>query len=172
LIPELLENLRPIHTLWIDEMRALLIEQDCKLRVFHRHLYFRAKAGGSLQRLVRQNPSLCWILVLADEATQRWFAENHVPCVVAGSAFAGLDLPSVDLDHRMLCRHAAGVLLGLGHRRIALLNHKSRRAGDVESELGFIEGLRNSPHADVKPLIVYYGPTVSHLSHLVSRMMH
>jgi DNA-binding LacI/PurR family transcriptional regulator len=61
-----------------------------------------------------------------------------------------LNLPFRDLDHRAICRHAAGILLGLGHRKLALVMQKSRRAGDLESEAGFLEGVKQSSHADAQ----------------------
>jgi LacI family transcriptional regulator len=76
----------------------------------------------------------------------------------------------VDLDHRALCRHAAGVLLGLGHRRIALIAERTRRAGDVASELGFIEGIRASPHPDAEPIVVWHEPSVESVSTALRRL--
>lgn len=145
LSPEPLERLRPTQTLWIDELRAMLSERGCRLHVFHGRQYFRSNPGPALERLIAENPHGCWILTLSNAAIQRWFARNEVKCVVAGSVHAGLELPYQDLDHRAMCRHAAGVLLGLGHRKLALVIAKSQLAGDLESEAGFVEGVRASP---------------------------
>ena len=171
LSPDPLQALRPTQALWIDELRAMLIEHDCKLHVLHGQQYFRAQPAAALQRLIRQHPHACWILVRSSEPTQAWFQRNGISCVVAGSTSPDVDLAYVDLDHRALCRHAAGVLLGLGHRRIALIAERTQRAGDVASELGFIEGIRSSPHPDAEPIVVWHEPSVESVSTALRRLM-
>ena len=171
LTPDSLEQLRPTQTLWIEEMRGMLSERDCRLHFFHGRQYFRTNPGPALHKLVRQSPHACWILMLANEKTQRWFEENQVPCVVAGSVSAGLNLPFRDLDHRAICRHAAGVMLTLGHRRLALLIQKSNRAGDLESEAGFIEGVRQSRHLDAEVVVGYHNGTVAGICLALRRLM-
>jgi DNA-binding LacI/PurR family transcriptional regulator len=160
LSPEPLERLRPTQTLWIDELRAMLSERGCRLHVFHGRQYFRANPGPALQRLIAENPHGCWILTLSNAAIQRWFAKNEVRCVVAGSVHAGLDLPYRDLDHRAMCRHAAGVMLGLGHRKLALVIAKSQLAGDLESEAGFVEGVQKSPAAGADAFVCRHDGSV------------
>ena len=102
---------------------------------------------------------------------QRWFSKNEIPCIVAGSTYAGLELPFRDLDHRAMCRHAAGVLLGLGHRRLVMLTQKSRRAGDLESETGFLEGVKQSRHSDAEAAVIYHQATVVSVAHAVRRIL-
>lgn len=171
LTPSPLEQLRPTQTLWIDEMRAMLSERNCRLHVFHGQQYFRANPGAALQKLVRQNPHACWILMLSNENAQRWFEQKQVSCVVAGSVYTGIDLPFRDIDHRALCRHAAGVMLGAGHRKVALLIQKSRRAGDIESEAGFVEGVRLSSHAHAEVVIGNHEPNVTGICNALRRLM-
>lgn len=171
LSPEPIERLRPMQSLWIDDMRALLSERGVRLRVFHGHHYFGAKPGPALEKLVRRNPHGCWILIMADENVQRWFKKNRLPCIVAGSTFPGLDLPSRDLDHHAMCRHAAGVLLGLGHRRIAMLTQKSFRAGDLESEAGLVESVRRSPHLDAEAMVIYHEASLAGVGTAIRRLL-
>jgi len=171
LSPEALERLRPSMTLWIDQLRAMLSERGCRLHVFHGPQYFRTNPGAALEKLVSQHPHGCWILALSNETTQHWFERNTVPCIVAGSVYEGLTLPFRDLDHRALSRHAAGVLMGLGHRKVALLLRKSQRAGDLETEAGFVDGVRQSPHADAEPVVAYHDATVASICHAVKRLM-
>ncbi len=171
LSPEPLEELRPSHTLWIDELRSLLSERGCRLRVFHGHRYFRANPGPELKKLVGRNPHGCWILNLSNRNVQSWFAKSGLPCVVAGSIYQDIELPFRDLDHRAMCRHAAGVLLGLGHRRIALITHKSPRAGDVETADGLAEGVALSPHRDATMMTVYHDGTAGSVCLVVRRLL-
>lgn len=148
LAPEPLERLRPWQALWIDELRAMLGERGCRLHVLHGQKYFRAKPGAALDKLVGQQPHGAWILLLANRACQQWFERRGLPCLVAGSCHPRVGLASRDLDHRAICRHAAGVLLGLGHRRLAYVSRVTELAGDLESEAGFLEGVRLARHAD------------------------
>jgi LacI family transcriptional regulator len=148
LTPEPLERLRPTQTLWIDDLRAMLSERGCRLHVLHGRQYFRANPAAALEKLVRQHPHGCWILLLATPACQQWFARRGLPCLVAGSCSESVDLPFRDLDHRAMCRHAAGVLLGLGHRRLAFVAPEGALAGDLASEAGFLDGVRASGHPE------------------------
>ena len=171
LTPEPIERLRPMQSLWIDDMRALLSERGFRLRVIHGHQYFAATPAAALRKLVARNPHGCWILLLAGEHVQRWFGASGIPCLVAGSTYAGVDLPFRDLDHRVMCRHAAGILLGLGHRRLVMLTQKSRKAGDVASENGFVEGARQSRHENTEAVIIYHDETIASVAQAVRRIL-
>ncbi|MSU66255.1 MAG: GntR family transcriptional regulator [Opitutus sp.] len=166
-----LEELRPSQTLWIDEMRSLLSERGCRLRVFHGRRYFRANPGPELKKLVSRNPHGCWVLNLSNRNVQAWFAKSGLPCIVAGSIYPGIELPFRDLDHRAMCRHAAGVLLGQGHRRIALITHKSPRAGDVESAEGLEEGVAKSSHRDAQVVTCFHDSTTGSICQMVRRLV-
>jgi LacI family transcriptional regulator len=160
LTAEALENLRPYTALWVDELRSLLFENNVRLAAFSGHRFFTGRPGRALARLVEQNPQTCWVLAHSNKNVQEWFHERRIPCIIAGSSHPGLPLPNVDLDFFAMCRHAVGAMLRLGHRRIALLIQESDRAGDLESERGFEDGARSSPHADVESLVVRHDGTV------------
>jgi DNA-binding LacI/PurR family transcriptional regulator len=171
LAPEPLERLRPSQTLWIDELRAMLSERGCQLHVRHGRQYFRSTPGPALEKLVRQHPHGCWILMLANAACQQWFARQGLPCVIAGTCHAGVDLPFRDLDHRAACRHAAGVLLAHGHRRLAFIAQKSPFACDIESETGFLAGVRSSRHANATATICRHDATAASITQALKRLM-
>lgn len=160
LTPESLENLRPYTALWVDELRALLIENGVRLATFSGHRFFTGRPEKALARLVEQNPQRCWVVAHSNKHIQQWFHEHRVSCIIAGSSHPGLPLPNVDLDFFAICRHAAGAMLRLGHRRMALFTKQSERAGDLESERGFEDGVRRSPHREVDPVIVRHDGTV------------
>ncbi|HSI07977.1 MAG TPA: substrate-binding domain-containing protein [Rariglobus sp.] len=171
LSPEPLEHLLPMQTLWVSELRAMLNERGCRLHVFHGRQYFRTNPGPVLQRLLAHNSYGCWILMLSNAAIQRWFSKHEVRCVVAGSVHAGLDLPYRDLDHRATCRHAAGVLLSLGHRKLALVVAKPQLAGDMESEAGFSEGIQKSPRTGAEAVICRHDGSVTGIGRGLRRLM-
>ena len=171
LAPEPLERLRPAQTLWIDDLRAMLSERGCQLHVLHGRQYFRVNSGAALEKLVQQHPHGAWILLLSSPACQQWFAARNAPCLVAGSCHAGIDLPFRDFDHRAMCRHAAGVLLGLGHRKLAFFTPKTQLAGDLESEAGFMEAVHGSRHADASARIARHDGTTTDITQALKRLV-
>ncbi len=171
LTPEGLERLRPTQSIMIDELRALLGEHGCRLHVFHGAQYFRANPGQALTKLLAQNPHPCWILLRSSAPVQKWFSENCTCCIVAGSVHDGLKLTHRDLDHRAVCRHAAGTLLGLGHARLALVVPKPPMAGDLESEAGMLEAVRQSPHAGAEVVVCQHDGTVAGIGQTLRRLM-
>lgn len=160
LVPGGLHLLRPSQTLWIDQLRALLIKQGFDLQIHH-------------QRRFPQDPlrHACWVLTLCEGELQRRFARNGIRCVIAGTTHPGVNLPFVDIDYRSLCRHAAGVLIAHGHRRIAFLTRQPRYGGDRESELGFTEGARRSSHSDVVAHIVRHQDSRAGVNHALRRIL-
>jgi len=171
LTSEPLHRLRPNQTLWIDELRAMLGERGSRLHVFHGVAYFRANPGPALRQLVTQHPHRCWILVRSNAVTQRWFSRAGVPCIVAGSTPAGLGLAFRDVDYRAVCRHAAGVLFGLGHRRIALLASHPSMAGDLEGEEGWQQTARESRHPGTEALVVSHDGTTADIGRVLRRLL-
>lgn len=139
LTADTVDRLRPFTTLWVTDLRAMLVEQGVRFTTYSGQRFFSSRADTELARLVRQNPQACWVLAHTDERIQQWFHEQRVPCLIAGSSHPILRLPSVDLDYRAVCRHAVTAMHRHGHRRVALLVRESQRAGDLESEAGFLE---------------------------------
>ncbi len=124
----------------IAEMRAHLAEHGFASEV----LVCSARSPGAQRRrlaaFVRQNQLLCCVLISVSEALQRWCVEAGIPALVLGSCHAGVPLPSLDVDYRAVCRHAAGLLRAKGHRRLAFVVPNSGLAGDLASEAGFLDG--------------------------------
>jgi DNA-binding LacI/PurR family transcriptional regulator len=171
IIPEPIGSLRPLIALWIDELKDLLLAEGGRLRVHDGRQFYQTNPNRALERLIDQHRHEAWVLTLSSEAMQRWFARRGLPCLVAGSTFPEVALPHYDLDYRAICRHAAGVLLRLGHRRIALLNRESRRAGDVDSELGFLDGVRSWPTGNASAEIAYHRDDVESVSRALARLI-
>mgnify|MGYP001595865554 CR=1 FL=1 len=95
---------------------------------------------------------------------QQWFLTHSIPTLVIGSCHASVRLPSLDFDYRSVCRHAAGVFLSKGHRRIALIVPDLGLAGDLASEQGFLEAA--GPHGrggDARLAVVRHNGTASDL---------
>jgi LacI family transcriptional regulator len=169
--PLALGGLRPFIALWIDELKDLLYAVGYRLHVHDGRQYYQPNPARVLERLLTQHHHDAWVLTLSSEAMQRWFERRAVPCLVAGSLYAGVGLPCIDLDYRAICRHAAGVLLRRGHRHIALLNRESRRAGDIDSERGFLEGAQSATDPAISADVVYHRDDVDSVRTALRRLL-
>jgi DNA-binding LacI/PurR family transcriptional regulator len=152
LLPEPLEGSRPFTALWVNRLMGLLQENGTPLQIIHGTKYYGANAARSLARLTATHSARCWIIARSNRAIQEWFAASGVPALVCGSAHPGVNLPSVDVDHRALCRHSAALLLRHGHRHLALFLEHGGHGGDVESEQGFRAGLAPASEA-MEPIV-------------------
>jgi LacI family transcriptional regulator len=157
IIPEGIGRLRPSIAWMLEELQAELFDLGVRLNLHHSSAYYRANPQHAIENLIQKNPHDCWILVLSHRPLQKLFMDKGLPCVVSGSLYPDIRLPSVDYDYRAICRHAVGKLLSLGHRRIIFMNRRVRGAGDLESEAGFLEGSVDSRHTDVDARVVYHG---------------
>lgn len=144
LTPVLLHAAPPFVMFWVDALRRSLGDAGFHLDVVHCPAGGAGRTDAFLEDAAARRRAAGWVLYLSTAAVQQWFSGRHIPAVIAGSRHEGAALPSVDLDHRAVCRHAAGRFLAKGHRRLALLNPGGGHAGDLESETGFLEAAARS----------------------------
>ncbi len=168
---EPLHALSPAILYRIAEMRRHLQDNG-----YHLDLHLGLQRRGphllaNLARLIRHARADCWVLHLSTPEIQRWFMEHDVPTIVSGSCYEGIDLPFLEIDRRAVCRHAAGLFLGLGHRRVALLTVEDKAAGDIAGEQGFREGFEKSPHRDAEPIVRYHDGTMPGLRAALTSLM-
>ena len=123
----------------------LLQEMGATFSVITRQACFSGRPERALARLVADCPADLWIVHLSTRAMQRWFANQGHPCLVLGSSWEETGLSSLDVDYSALCRHAAGMLLGRGHRQLAVLYPESPRRGDSNGLEAFREAVDSSP---------------------------
>ena len=172
LSPEPLHAMPPFALLWLDELRGRLAAAGHLLQVHVGRSWSAGKnPARALAALTAGASSATWVLYRSTEAMQRWFEEKQVPCVIVGSPFDGIRLPSVDRDYRAVCRHAVGVLRARGHERIALLIQQPRYAGDRESEAGFLEGVQAVPKGALSGGILHHDGTRAGLLQTLERML-
>jgi DNA-binding LacI/PurR family transcriptional regulator len=152
LLPEPLEASRPYTSLWVNRLMVLLHDIGHPLEIHTGSKFYGQHAGRSLSRLCAAHPSRCWLIARSNRALQEWFVSSGVPAIITGSAHPGVRLPSVDIDHRALCRHSATLFLRHGHRRLALFLEPGGHAGDAESAAGFGEGVASKADA-AEPLV-------------------
>lgn len=129
-------DLLPSTCLLLDEFRALLFRKSIDLEVYNVRNLFQVGSPRLLSQFIGSHPASCWILVQAPRPVQVWFSEMHLPCLLSGSAFSDATIPSVDVDYRAIGAHAAGRLLGKGHRDMLILIGE-KTAGEHACEQGF-----------------------------------
>lgn len=150
LSPLPLTDLVPFAHVWTDSLREFFSKAGYELQIhIGRRWWHSMTPQRELASITEKNPAAVWVLFSGTERIQRWFAGSSIPCVTSGSAHVGIQLPSVDLNHRATCRHAAGQFLSAGHQRVVFMRQGPSNAGDFESERGFFEafGARVGTHA-------------------------
>jgi LacI family transcriptional regulator len=147
LLPEPLAQARPFTALWINSLGELLHKNGYQPEIISGQKYYGIRSGRSLSNLVSVNPAHCWVLTRSNHPLQKWFNDQGVPAIVAGSTYPSITLPSVDTDHAALSHHAAAAFLRQGHVRLALFFEKLLHAGDLETEKGFRAGLSGNSNA-------------------------
>ncbi len=156
LSPCSLRDLPHFAMYWLDHLRERLAVDGCELDLHVERRLYSASPGRWLARLAEEVHPRGWILYRSTPAMQRWFVKTGEPAVVTGSLYEDIRLPSVDVDYRASCRHAAGQLLRCGYRNIILLLPHEQLAGDFESEAGFHEAFARS-RSGVESKVVRYG---------------
>jgi len=114
-----------------------LLENGVRLQVQHHPGFGSASPSRALKSLEKPTGEGVYLLAHSSEQLQRWFSEAALPCLILGSVFPGLRLPSIECDYPALGRHAAGLLIGKGHRHIVVIRNKRTLAGDLETTDAF-----------------------------------
>lgn len=160
LIEQPLHLLPPFIIYWMDRLREHLSETGYHLEVHAGAAAYGANAERSLAQMQKQLRPAGWVLYHSTERMQRWFSAQALPCVIAGSCHPNIRLPSVDVDYRAACRHAAGQFIARQHQRLVFLNPESGAAGDLESEQGFLAGAAAARNDEVQATVVRHDGTV------------
>lgn len=151
-------------------LRRELQDANMRLEVLTDVRLKRARPERLLEQIVSRSNAACWILSHSTPAVQRWFARRQLRVIVKGTCFDETQFPSIDTDHRALAYHAAGMLLRLGHRRIALLRPNHQGAGEVMRERGFLEAF-DPTHSDATPIILRHDGSETKISSVIRAAM-
>ncbi len=162
----------PVSLFYLNELHRHLQDTDLQMDVLSPPGLTRKKDPAALlDKLVRDHPGACWVLTVTNRAVQEWFMRNGVPSLVAGSCYEGITLPSFDIDYQAVCRHAAGLFVSRGHRRVAMvLPDKPTPAGEA-SESGFEEGMAMSNESGVQGLVLRHDGTCWDLCQKLSALL-
>lgn len=148
----------------VSEMRTHLAEQGFATELLVCAAGKAAPVMHKLEEFARQNRMYCCVLFSVSKEIQQWFSARPVPALVLGSCHPGVKLPSIDIDQRSVCRHAAGIFLSRGHRRLALVVPDNGIAGDLASEQGFHEAVDQHAKSDgVQSTVVHHDGTARNI---------
>ena len=170
IIPEPLWQLRGFVALWIDALRAEIQDLGGHLNLDDGPRLFGHGCAKALTELTQQSPHDCWILLLSSQPMQKWFCDAGLSVIVAGSVSEGVDLPSIDLHHGAIARHAAGTLLAHGHRHIAFLSYHRGHAGVIRGERGFRAAFAEERYRNAELSVVYCEPDPASLCRALDRI--
>lgn len=149
----------------ISEMRAHLAEHGFVTEIFVCQARGAVAQRRKLVEFLSQNRVFCCVLLSVSQEVQRWFAAQSIPALVLGSCHPAVRLPSLDVDQRSICRHAAGIFLSKGHRQMALIVPDSAVAGDLASEEGFLEAIAQHDQSDrAQATILRHSGTAQNIS--------
>ncbi len=154
----------------LDELRFRVGGLQMPLEVLVEPAAASLRPRVVLERLLGSHKDALWLLYLSSEATQRWFHERGIPCVLAGTPVEGIALPGVDRDYRAACRHAASTLIKAGRRQLALVLPEGVRGGDEESRAGFVEGVSAWAATAEPPRVVRHDTTVAGVCRALDRL--
>ncbi len=148
----------------ISEMRAHLAQHGFATEILICPPRSAPAQRRKLEEFVRRNRVFCCVLLSVSRDVQAWFAERSLSSLVLGSCHPQIKLPSLDVDYRSVCRHAAGIFLSKGHRRLALIVPNSGMAGDLASEEGFREAISQRKSIDdARAILVRHNGTAQNI---------
>ena len=106
LAPGPFQEIVPSAHLWLNSLQSHLRDKGYDIQIHSSRTCYSQSPERELAAFTRRVPALVWVLFLGTERMQRWFMESGLLCVTSGTPYSGVELPSVDLDHRATCRHA------------------------------------------------------------------
>jgi DNA-binding LacI/PurR family transcriptional regulator len=135
---------------------------------YHKGLWELRRPEARLRKIVEQPDTAGWLLYRSTRPVQEWFARSGIPAVVLGCAFPGVPLSTAAFDLVAATRHAAGVFVSRGHRRMAFLTIEKATAGDLACADAF-RAAAASLHAHAK--IEAFDDTVAGLCRVIDGLL-
>lgn len=159
LMPMSLLSLNPFGMFLINHLQEHLAEEGFILETHASRVPYRTHLPQELENLETSLRPAGWVLLQSTETMQRWFSSHNHPCVVIGSRYERVQLPSVDTDYEAICQHAVRRLAARGHRRLALLNPQPGAAGDEITEHAFLTAAGKMQLPELRAEIVHHDGT-------------
>lgn len=127
----------PLNRIMVEVSRML--DGTAQLNVQTSRAIKMNRPGRHLGRLTDSAPSDCWVLVQSSPATQRWFAQQGLPCVIVGSVAEGVNFSSVDIEWKTTGAHMANLLARYGHRKVLVVERHIQAMGSILLKDGYSE---------------------------------
>ncbi|MBE7495471.1 MAG: substrate-binding domain-containing protein [Verrucomicrobiaceae bacterium] len=153
----------------MDTLRSRLTAAGYEVRIHVQPACYSSSPARALEKFFAEHPATAWLVLSAQVPMQRWLAERRLPCFLMGSSAPGIALPSLDTDFHAACHHAGSLLWRKGHRRIALVLPKGMYGGDIASEEGLCDALRNLPGVQLR--VLRHDTTTAHLCALLDQVI-
>jgi len=171
LAPVPLDSLNPLVEFVVDRLREHLMAEGFVLETHVSRRQYRVQGRRGWESLAQTLDPAGWVLLDSTEAMQKWFAARGLPCVVIGSCYNGIQLPSVDRDYRAVCQHAVNQFVAHGHRRLALLNPRPAAAGDILTARAFMEAADRTKTAGLQARVQEHDGSIASICASVTALM-
>jgi LacI family transcriptional regulator len=171
LIPVPLLSVSPFGVFLIDNLREHLAEKGYLLETHASRVPYRTRLPQELENLEASLRPAGWVLFQSTEPMQRWFSDRHRSCVVVGSRYEKVQLPSVDTDYGAVCQHAVGQFVARGRHCLVLLNPDPGAAGDEKTREGFLKAADKTQLADLRAEVVRHDGTVGSICARLDNLM-
>jgi LacI family transcriptional regulator len=149
--------------LTIDELHRLLDARGYQFEFLCNQRLRWKRPAPVLKNIVQQYPANCWVLASQSAAVQHWFQKQRLNAILFGTPYPGIRFSSIDDDNRAICRHAAGIFLGLGHRQVVYFSRQIGGAGVLAGEDGFLEAFQSKVAGAASPLVIRHDGSVERL---------
>jgi LacI family transcriptional regulator len=169
LSPVSVREVTPGALFWMDELRTELAMAGYQLSIHISQAVYKASPARALETLTGSLRAAGWVLYLSSQPMQQWFTRQRLACVITGSRHPDIPLPAFDVDYHAACRHAVGLFLARGHRRLALIIPRSSAAGDRQSEDAFLAAASGTPEVDAQ--ICHHDGTAHGICVLLDRLL-
>jgi DNA-binding LacI/PurR family transcriptional regulator/biotin operon repressor len=131
-------------TPWIPALQQRVAKRGWNLHLHEGIPEISRSPESGLRKLFKTTNHSCWLLVRCREQVQKTFDKQGIPAIICGSPYDGIELPNIDLNYQAIGRHAAGLLLSKGHRRIGYVRSRNLFPGDEECYKSFKETISKS----------------------------
>lgn len=165
------ETMDAITSWRLNNLQHDLHAVGMELEIFCEGNEIRGLAPLHIEKLLATRKAACWIIFAGNYHIQELFNRHHINSFLVGTPHPGIDLPYIDIDFRAACRHAAGQLLRLGHKNIALLARNVKFPGTMSSIEGFLEVAGQHTSGDVSAQVIKFDDDVGAISSLLKKSL-
>ncbi|HRJ71428.1 MAG TPA: substrate-binding domain-containing protein [Terrimicrobiaceae bacterium] len=165
------ESMDAITSWRLNNLQHDLHAAGMTLEIFCEGNEIRGLASLHIEKLLATRKAACWVVFAGNHHIQELFHRHHVNSFLVGTPHPGIDLPYVDIDFRAACRHAAGQLLRLGHKNIALIARNVKFPGTMASIEGFLEVAGQHAPGEVSAQVIKFDDDVRAISPLLKKIM-